>query len=172
MWAKNKQQTGFTIVELLIVIVVIAILAAITVVAFNGIQGRAADTAVQSDLRGLALKVRDHHALNGAYPNGGASTSFPGGITYSINRQAYTTNTNNLYYCTVHSGANARFAVAALSSSGNIIVHNGTGFQTYSGTSFTASGNICPGVGIPTTEENYEFHYGHTSAGSWLSWTR
>ena len=34
-WAKNKQ--AFTIVELLIVIVVIAILAAITIVAYTGI---------------------------------------------------------------------------------------------------------------------------------------
>lgn len=38
---KWAQQRGFTIVELLIVIVVIAILASITVVAFNGIQERA-----------------------------------------------------------------------------------------------------------------------------------
>ncbi len=45
-WARKK--SGFTIVELLIVIVVIAILAAITVVAYNGIQNRAKDTALQS----------------------------------------------------------------------------------------------------------------------------
>jgi prepilin-type N-terminal cleavage/methylation domain-containing protein len=37
----GKKQTGFTIVELLIVIVVIGILAAITIVAYNGIQDRA-----------------------------------------------------------------------------------------------------------------------------------
>ncbi|MFZ2836491.1 MAG: prepilin-type N-terminal cleavage/methylation domain-containing protein [Candidatus Saccharimonadales bacterium] len=37
MWAKYKQQSGFTIVELLIVIVIIGILAAITIVAYNGI---------------------------------------------------------------------------------------------------------------------------------------
>jgi len=46
-WAK---QTGFTIVELLIVIVVIGILAAITIVAYNGIQDRARKSALQSSL--------------------------------------------------------------------------------------------------------------------------
>ncbi len=40
MWAKHK---GFTIVELLIVIVIIGILAAITIVAFNGAQQRGRD---------------------------------------------------------------------------------------------------------------------------------
>ncbi|MCD8561836.1 prepilin-type N-terminal cleavage/methylation domain-containing protein [Candidatus Saccharibacteria bacterium] len=39
---------GFTIVELLIVIVVIATLAAITLVAYNGIRERAQVSAVQS----------------------------------------------------------------------------------------------------------------------------
>ena len=37
----KKTKSGFTIVELLIVIVVIGILAAITIVAYNGIQSRA-----------------------------------------------------------------------------------------------------------------------------------
>lgn len=46
-WAKQK---GFTIVELLIVIVVIGILAAITIVAYNGIQQRARDTQRKADL--------------------------------------------------------------------------------------------------------------------------
>lgn len=43
MRIKNKQNSGFTIVELLIVIVVIGILAAITIVAYNGVQQRARD---------------------------------------------------------------------------------------------------------------------------------
>jgi prepilin-type N-terminal cleavage/methylation domain-containing protein len=54
----RRRQAGFTIVELLIVIVVIAILAAITVVAFNGIQERARVTQANNDLALLNKAIR------------------------------------------------------------------------------------------------------------------
>lgn len=46
----NHTYRGFTIVELLIVVVVIAILAAITIVGYNGIQSRAKDAKTNSDI--------------------------------------------------------------------------------------------------------------------------
>lgn len=67
MWAKHKQ-TGFTIVELLIVIVVIGILAAITIVAYNGIQGRAQSAAVSSALEQTSKKLALYAVDNNNYP--------------------------------------------------------------------------------------------------------
>ena len=62
-------RSGFTIVELLIVIVVIGILAAITIVAFNGVQNRAAIAAVQSDLSNAAKKLQIDKVNTGAFPD-------------------------------------------------------------------------------------------------------
>lgn len=64
----NTQKDGFTIVELLIVIVVIAILAAVTIVAFNGVQQRAAASVAQSNAANAIRKVEIFNAENGAYP--------------------------------------------------------------------------------------------------------
>lgn len=63
----NKKR-GFTIVELLIVIVVIAILAAITIVAYNGIQARARDSQRLSDMKTIAKALEMYYADKGEYP--------------------------------------------------------------------------------------------------------
>ena len=53
----KQKQAGFTIVELLIVVVVIAILAAITIVSYAGIRDRAMDTRRATDLNSLRNAV-------------------------------------------------------------------------------------------------------------------
>jgi prepilin-type N-terminal cleavage/methylation domain-containing protein len=59
---------GFTIVELLVVIVVIAILAAITVVAYNGVQQRARTANRLSAIRSIQKSLEAYRAINGVYP--------------------------------------------------------------------------------------------------------
>jgi prepilin-type N-terminal cleavage/methylation domain-containing protein len=66
MWV--AQQKGFTIVELLIVIVVIAILATISIVAYSGVQARANNAQVQASMRAIQRKLQAYHIENGSYP--------------------------------------------------------------------------------------------------------
>lgn len=65
-----KKDRGFTIVELLIVIVVIGILAAIVIVAYNGIQDRAKNTKYQTDAVALQKGAEAVNADLGSYPTG------------------------------------------------------------------------------------------------------
>lgn len=55
---KKNKSSGFTIVELLIVIVVIAILAAISIIAYTGIQNRSKITAIANDIKQLDKAFR------------------------------------------------------------------------------------------------------------------
>lgn len=64
----SETNKGFTIVELLIVIVVIGILAAITIVAYNGVQNRARNSSAQSAATNMAKKIEAFNAATGAYP--------------------------------------------------------------------------------------------------------
>lgn len=82
---------GFTIVELLIVIVVIGILAAITVVAYNGIQRNAVESGMKNELRSGSKLVEIKLQTNGQYPtdliglNNGQTLVASNGSTYSYN---------------------------------------------------------------------------------------
>lgn len=59
---------GFTIVELLIVIVVIAVLAAITVTAYNGVSERSRTSARLSAVRSIQKALEVYKTTNGVYP--------------------------------------------------------------------------------------------------------
>ena len=59
---------GFTIVELLIVIVAIGILAAITTIAFSGVQVRAIDAQKATILATVQKSIENYYTINGRYP--------------------------------------------------------------------------------------------------------
>jgi general secretion pathway protein G len=68
MISLKRTSRGFTIVELLIVIVVIGILAALVIVTYNGIQQRARDTERKTDIKGIQGQLEAYWADNAKYP--------------------------------------------------------------------------------------------------------
>lgn len=66
----NIKKSGFTIVELLVVIVVIGILASITIVSYTGISQKAIVASLQSDLANASNQIKIFQALN-------SSSDFP-----------------------------------------------------------------------------------------------
>ena len=87
MHKAGYQQHGFTIVELLVVIVVIGILAAITVVAYTGISQKAIVAMLQSDLGNSAQKLKLYRVEHDAYPatlDGSNCPTGPADINYCL----------------------------------------------------------------------------------------
>jgi len=140
---KHKNLNGFTIIELLIVIVVIGILAAITIVAFNGVQGRSQDASIQSDIRQIVQKTHAYNVEKGNYPRDLTELST---IGVRVAPNAYDTSIQyNLSFCYSTDDVN-RFAVHALSRSGAVYMYGSTsgklerytGAVSYTGSSYTA----------------------------------
>ena len=97
MWAlfSSRRRDGFTLVELLIVIVVIAILAAITIVAYGNITSRAQIAALQSDLGQAKTFMEGYLAQNGQYP-ADLPTAEAAGLKFSVpdSQVSYSVNNN------------------------------------------------------------------------------
>lgn len=66
--AKRSRSGGFTIVELLIVIVIIAILATLVIVTFTGYQQRARNNQRQTDIKAVQSYIEAYYADKGHYP--------------------------------------------------------------------------------------------------------
>ena len=67
-WTRRSKRSGFTIVELIVVIVVIGILAAISVVAYNGMQVRAAKSTILTTLGQVDTFMNIDEARGRSYP--------------------------------------------------------------------------------------------------------
>lgn len=158
LWLQNKKitnekqpQAGFTIVELLLVIVVIAILAAIVIATYNSVIGKSHDSAIKTDLSNIAKKIKLYEADNGVYPTGSAQLTT---LDIKVSKDSYGShyvsggNNYNLVYCRMPAAAPTKFALVGFSKSGKGFMYSANGTLTeYTGAK-TGSGAICTTAGV------------------------
>jgi prepilin-type N-terminal cleavage/methylation domain-containing protein len=168
----NRSIRGFTIVELLIVIVVIAILAAISIVAYNGIQNRTNDTAVTSDLHNIGNKIAEFNVINERYPQNTIDLET---INMRFNKSAYAvspTATINLAFC---SAGTQQYALNALSKSGKKFSFSSSGgLKEYPASTIndglTFTNNSCSDVLAGSNRVTSGYVPSDTTTGPWRAW--
>lgn len=134
---RTSYQRGFTIVELLIVIVVIGILAAIVVVAFNGIQNQAKTNAMKSGLSQYSKSIAAYYAKNDRYPTTleEAEVKNSNSISYqytndSAQEYCLTATSGTMTYYVSQAGSGVQSGVC---SGYNLLVWNEAGAPVVSG---------------------------------------
>lgn len=165
----QTQRRGFTIVELLIIIVVIAILAAISIVAYTGIQNRAHDSAIQNDLASLSRQLEIFYVDAETYPDGGQLTQ----LNFSASRSAYETSStsHNLIYCWDDESLQ-NYVVTTLSRSGSIFYISSEDSSTQRFTGNWRNGtNMCRDA-APDISLTYNMRgFAGEAANPWRPWT-
>lgn len=170
MWAYSKQK-GFTIVELLIVVVVIGILAAIVIVAYNGVTNNANDSSVQSDLSKIGKKIQGFYSTYGRWPQGTTDLT---SLNLKLSKNAYArgydngTSWYNFVYCWPSTTSQDIFAIIAESASGNVF-ENRNGNVRQAAFALAGSVGTCANAGVTLeTSGSRDWFY---SNDAWLSYT-
>lgn len=145
----EKQHThttkGFTIIELLVVVVVIAILVSVVIVAYNGIQGSARRDLALTDANGLAKQLASIYTTSGAYPADLSSVKVS-----SSSSVLYLPSADSLAFCATVTNSVYSYTVSSLNLSataGSCDVTNGlAGRWKLNGNADDSSGNGKNGV--------------------------
>ena len=171
-----RRQAGFTIVELLIVIVVIAILAAISIVAYTSMQQRARDSIRASDAKSIVKALEAYKAVNGRYPlptpTGGAgafeqSTDTPGTFLEFLQGTYFGTvpvdpiNDSTRYYRYYVYQSASLASYGCPTDKGNLLVFYSYGYEVSGNAPAGDPSLVCTGRTWPGSNSTTYFYYSY-----------
>ncbi|MGH7217950.1 MAG: prepilin-type N-terminal cleavage/methylation domain-containing protein [Candidatus Microsaccharimonas sp.] len=149
----RKTTTGFTIVELLIVVVVIAILASITIISYNGIQAQAIESSLKSDLKGASTQLGLDKARTDNYPTSLAKANQGKGISLSDDTSVrYVHTQSNDSYCLMATSKRLSTKTFSIDSSNGSMQAGGCGsvWLTRGSTTGSCSPQSCYRINVNT----------------------
>ena len=125
----TKVKPGFTIVELLIVIVIIAVLAGIIIVSYVGVRNKAMTAVLQSDLKNSSTVLDMDKTNNGSYPTTEAEANSGQGLPRSNGTVYLYTIVDDDYHLTAYHESNEDLAFHISSNNGTIVAGYWSGYD-------------------------------------------